>query len=71
MEELTDVKVKLVRMRCPKCGKGYMKQSSNFVYMSYPPKYDHTCDVCGHTECYTVSYPAIRFIDSETGDILR
>lgn len=70
MEEISYLKPVMVKMKCDKCGEGYMKRSDNTVLLSNPPKYNHVCDKCGNRTRYTKSYPCIEFEDSITGERL-
>lgn len=66
MEEISYLKPIMVKMKCDKCGKGYMKRANNTVLLSNPPQYEHICENCAHIETYSKSYPYIEFVDSIT-----
>ena len=66
MEEFSYLKPIIVKMKCDKCGKGYMKRANDTVLFSNPPQYEHICENCAHIETYSKSYPYIEFVDSIT-----
>lgn len=66
MEEISYLKPIILKMKCDKCGKGYMKRANNTVLLSNPPQYEHICENCAHIETYSKSYPYIEFVDSIT-----
>ena len=68
MEEISYLKPIMVKMKCDKCGKGYMKRANDTVLLSNPPQYEHICENCAHIETYFRSYPYIEFVDSITGE---
>ena len=49
---------------CDKCG-GKMRRSSSVVLMTYPPRYQYTCDKCGMNTTATVDYPVISYEEVE------
>lgn len=55
------VKPYKVKMVCDKCKTGEMEASCNTMLAVYPPKYPHTCNVCGYTESYDRLYPYIEY----------
>jgi hypothetical protein len=63
MEEISYLKPIMVKMKCDKCGKGYMKRANDTVLLSNPPQYEHICENCAHIETYSKSYPYIEFVD--------
>lgn len=48
MEEISYLKPIMVKMKCDKCGKGYMKRANDTVLLSNPPQYEHICENCAH-----------------------
>ena len=62
MEVEYDVKTVLVRMKCDKCKEGFMEKDGNIILTSYPPRFPHKCNYCGHRENYTVQYPYTKSI---------
>ena len=68
MEEISYLKPIMVKMKCDKCGKGYMKRANDTVLLSNPRQYQHICENCAHIETYFRSYPYIEFVDSITGE---
>ena len=56
MEEIRNVNVQQADMKCPKCGKGYMRPNG-LVQPTTPPYFGHTCTACGHEQYYGVRYP--------------
>jgi len=68
MEEISYLKPVLVKMKCDKCGNGYMKRANDTILLTSPPQYEHICEKCGHRETYCKSYPCIEFVDSITGE---
>ena len=67
MDELSYLQPVLVKMKCDKCGNGYMKRDDSIILLTSPPQYEHNCEKCGHRETYYKSYPCIEFVDSITG----
>lgn len=53
------VKVTQVCCRCDNCGKGYMK-STGVAFMTFPAKYQHECNSCGHVQSFGIQYPYIK-----------
>ena len=66
MEEISYLKPIMVKMKCDKCGKGYMKRANDTVLLSNPPQYEHICENCAHIETYSKSYPYREVVDSIT-----
>ena len=66
MEEISYLKPIMVKMKCDKCGEGYMKRIDSTVLLSSPPQYEHICDKCGFRANYFKSYPCIEFEDAIT-----
>lgn len=62
MEEESEVKTVLVKMKCDKCKKGFMEKDGNIVFPSYPPQFSHKCSCCGNRENYTVQYPYTKYV---------
>ena len=42
-----------------------MRRSSSVVLMTYPPRYQYTCDKCGTNTTATVDYPVISYEEAE------
>lgn len=59
MTNETEVKTIEVRQYCDKCG-GELTFTGE-VLLSYPEKYVHKCEKCGHTEWLPKSYPCIEY----------
>ena len=64
-ELVAESKALTVHMKCEKCGKGLMKRFGDTVLATYPPKYPHKCNNCGHIENYSVEYPQLRLVPIE------
>lgn len=62
MEVEREVETVLVKMKCDKCGKGFMEKSGETVLMTYPPQFPHKCNNCEHMENYTKQYPYIKYV---------
>ena len=58
-EKRIKVNTILVRAICEKCG-GEMFPNGN-VLTTYPPRYSHTCNLCGNIECFDERYPKQEF----------
>ena len=57
-----EVRTYEVRMRCDKCGKGFMECSDDGIALAtYPPIYPHICSKCGYTKFYDCIYPKIIY----------
>ena len=59
MKNETEVKTIEVRQYCDKCGEELTFTGE--VLLSYPEKYVHRCEKCGHTEWFPKSYPCIEY----------
>lgn len=61
MEIKTEVKVVYhkVKMLCDSCIEGEMLHTG-IVLTSYPPQYEHRCNVCNSLANYTNNYPYIE-----------
>ena len=71
MEEISYLKPIMVKMKCDKCGKGYMKRANDTVLLSNPPQYEHICENCAHIETYSTSSPYIELVDSITEETVN
>ena len=59
-EVIEEVKTFKIRMKCDKCGKGFMKLIGGTALCSNPPLYKHRCTECGHEEFYQKEYPYLE-----------
>ena len=57
-------KVITVKMKCDKCGKGFM-ESVGISYHTSPMQYQHKCTNCGYKENYFTKYPYQKFVPKE------
>ena len=71
MEEESEVKTVLVKMKCDKCKKGFMEKDGNVIFPSFPPQFPHKCNCCAHIENYTKQYPYVKYVTTiHDGDYL-
>ena len=71
MEVESEVKTVLVKMKCEKCGEGFMGKDGSVVFPSFPPQFPHKCNNCGHIENYTKQYPYVKYLTAiHDGDYL-
>lgn len=42
----------LSKKKCQRCGNKYMLKKLNIIYLSYPPKYEYKCPLCGAIDYY-------------------
>lgn len=56
----SEVRTVEIDMICDECGDGRMRPSGT-VLTTYPPKFPHECDKCGHVEVYNVRYPYVIY----------
>lgn len=59
MEKQIEMKSFEVHKYCDKCGTELTFTGE--VLLSYPEKYVHKCEKCGHTEWFPKSYPCIEY----------
>ncbi len=57
-------KVITVKMKCDKCGKGFMEMVG-IAYPTSPMQYPHKCTNCGYKENYFTKYPYQKFVPKE------
>lgn len=67
MTNETEVKTIKVRQYCDKCGGELIFTGE--VLLSYPEKYVHKCEKCGHTEWFPKSYPCIEYKEVQKNSI--
>lgn len=58
-------KVITVKMKCDKCGKGFMEREDGIAYPTSPILYPHKCSNCGYKENYFTKYPYQKFVPKE------
>lgn len=67
MEREVEVKTIEVHQYCDKCGEELTFTGE--VLLSYPEKYVHKCEKCGHTEWFSKSYPCIEYKEVQKNPI--
>lgn len=60
MEIRKIVRTYSVDKSCDECKVGFMR-ATNLALLTYPPKYPHQCNKCGHEETYHKTYPFIEY----------
>lgn len=69
-EMACDCKVLIVSMTCDKCKNGFM-EPTGIVLTSYPAKYQHMCNKCGHMQNFYKNYPYQKLVSVEQFRELR
>jgi transposase-like protein len=60
-EVVREMRVLMVDMQCPDCGKGHMRPTG-FMLCRNPPAYPHECNKCGYVLSYlNISYPYAKY----------
>lgn len=67
MEKQTEVKTFEIHKYCDKCGEELTFTGE--VLLSYPEKYVHKCEKCGHTKWFSKSYPCIEYKEVQKNQI--
>jgi transposase-like protein len=57
-EELRNVSVQQMDMKCPRCNQGYMRPNG-LIVPGHSPEFTHVCTQCAYTQNYPVRYPHV------------
>ena len=60
MEERFEVRTYEVEYYCDECQHGKMIPTGK-VFMTHPPKYEHTCDTCDLIKTFKKQYPVLMY----------
>ena len=64
---IADAKLVIVYEQCPECKTGNMiRDFTETPLCSYPPKYPHKCNQCGHIGYYMESFPCQKVVPVES-----
>lgn len=64
-EKVCDTKLIMVFQFCDKCEDGQMNPTGK-VLNTYPPYYEHQCELCGEVKYFNTTYPVQRIVPLET-----